>query len=270
MSPLRRAAAAILVLLVLSGCSSPPPPNDGAAKPPTYPNWPETLAGFRFRWTAEPGIDLLTGPAVPLRAYLESYRVGYFTPRSREKRPRFVAYPGFFNAVAEPPGVGRNIPFQISEAWPFPGRPYPPRQKYGTEYFHVLQIDPIDGGYRAYVCDGRYNTFEHDRHSNQYVTELGLGSKNYYDLVRIWRVELHEAGPTTTDDGLQKGPNPAPLGDVFGNWKITASDKGFWGMPGSAEIREYEPVANELHASCVLSVGTLGVYLTVPHGDRIG
>jgi hypothetical protein len=250
----RLTAAASATLLVLAGCASAPPPDDGAPKPPAYPNWPETLAGFRFRWAAEPGVDLLTGPAVPLRAFLEAYRVGYFTPRSREERPRFVAYPGFFDAVAEPTGVGPQIPFQISEAWPFPGRPYPPRPEYGTEYLHVLQIDPIDGGYRAYVCDGRYNTFEKDRTSNRYVSALGPGSKNYFELVQIWRVELHTAGPTATNDGLQKGPNPAPIGDVFGNWKVTASDKGFWGMAGTPETREAAKVADEQHYRCLRSM----------------
>jgi hypothetical protein len=205
---------------------------------------------LRFRWAAEPGIDLLAGPAVPLRAYVESYRIGYFTPRSRDERPRFVAYPGFFDAVAEPTDDEGKIPYQISHAWPFPGTAYPPDPVYGTEYLHVLQIDPIDGGYRAYVCDGRYNIFIQDRKSHRYELELGPGSKNYYQLVRIWRVDLHAAQPTTID-GLHKGPNPAPIGDVFGNWKITATDTGIWGMRGTDEAREAGDVANEQHSRCL-------------------
>jgi hypothetical protein len=37
------------------------------------------MASFRFRWTAEPGIDLLTGPVPPLRAFVVSYWVGVDT-----------------------------------------------------------------------------------------------------------------------------------------------------------------------------------------------
>jgi hypothetical protein len=30
------------------------------------------LSEQRYQWTASPGIDLVTGPAVPIRAYMES------------------------------------------------------------------------------------------------------------------------------------------------------------------------------------------------------
>lgn len=90
----RAARLCISIILVVSGLAGfvvtqrrePPPP---------YPNWPETLSYFRFRWSADPGIDLLSGPAVPLRAYLESYRLAYFTVGIN------AAYPGFEHAVPE-------------------------------------------------------------------------------------------------------------------------------------------------------------------------
>lgn len=50
--------------------------------------WPESLEDLRFRWSAEPGINLLSGPAVPLRAYLESHRIGDMT------RNTDLVYPG--------------------------------------------------------------------------------------------------------------------------------------------------------------------------------
>jgi hypothetical protein len=65
-SKLRRiAVVGCAVALALAGCSSEPAPSVPAAPEPTYPNWPTTLDDFRFRWTAEPGIDLLTGAAGP-------------------------------------------------------------------------------------------------------------------------------------------------------------------------------------------------------------
>jgi hypothetical protein len=160
----RHIATTLVALVVLSGCTTPTDHSPAPSKPPTYPNWPELLEGFRFRWTAEPGIDLLTGPAVPLRAFVESYWVGVDTSDvDSDVASNFASYPGFLNTVAQRPGVEGTIDYQITYAWPFPGMTYSGEPLYGNEYLHVLRIDPIDGGYRAYVCDGRYNTFFHDR-----------------------------------------------------------------------------------------------------------
>ena len=35
----------------------------------------------------------------------------------------------------------------------------PPGPFYGNEFFHILELTPIEGGYRAYVCDGLYKIF---------------------------------------------------------------------------------------------------------------
>ena len=77
---LGRLGAALMLALGLVACTadeSPVPEPAGTE----FPNWPESLQDLRFRWTAEPGIDLLTGPAVPLRAYLESHRIGQTSRR---------------------------------------------------------------------------------------------------------------------------------------------------------------------------------------------
>jgi hypothetical protein len=248
-SVIRRIVTVVLAAMILAGCS---PSHDSAPpQPPTYPNWPDLFAGFRFRWSAAVGIDLLTGPAVPLRAFLESVRVGESTEDlTKASSPKFTAYPGFFNAVSEPTDVEGRIPFQITQAWPFPGAVYDNQPLYGNEYFHVLQIDPIDGGYRAYVCDGRYNVFLQDRKTKQYLSILGPGTKDYFALVRIWRVELRQpaAAPAPVP---QKGPNPAPLGDEFGTAKITASSTGLWGMRGTDEARNAGDVVTEQHRRCL-------------------
>ena len=60
-----------------------------------FPNWPASLNEFRFHWAAEPSVDIATGAAVPIRAYLESYYVASFSANLDN------VYPGFMRATPE-------------------------------------------------------------------------------------------------------------------------------------------------------------------------
>jgi hypothetical protein len=51
------------------------------------------LNDFSMAWSAEPGIDLTEGPAVPVRAHMESYLLAWVTGDDR------YLYPGFAKAV---------------------------------------------------------------------------------------------------------------------------------------------------------------------------
>ncbi len=100
-------------------------------------------------------MDLVSGPAVPLRAYLESYRIGQLTGDIG------AAYPGFDRAVPASPSPDSDAPVQLGVIRPDPeAEPFgPPGPFYGNEFFHILELTPIEGGYRAYVCDGLYKIF---------------------------------------------------------------------------------------------------------------
>src|SRR5690349_7572273 len=80
---------------MLVACSpqhdDPPPPPAPATPLAGWSN--ELVADLRMRWTAAPGIDLLAGPAVPLRAYLESRSLVFMTGDMDD------LYPGFDRAV---------------------------------------------------------------------------------------------------------------------------------------------------------------------------
>lgn len=242
---LGRLGAALMLALGLVACTadeSPVPEPAGTE----FPNWPDSLQDLRFRWTAEPGIDLLTGPAVPLRAYLESHRIGDMTGNAED------AYPGFTRAVPHP-GKPRDAPRSNlpKELWgiqpassPFGlGAGYPPNTRfYGNEYFHVLELSPIAGGYRAYVCDGQYRIFHENESTNTFepIYPSWVTDVADFNAVDVWRVEFtdHPSPPTPDAPPMvatdQKGPNPAPLGDVFGPWHISGADRaGFWGPSGS-------------------------------------
>ena len=192
--PLLAIAASICVL---AGCthSQPPQPQQ------QFANWPSDMDGVRIRWSAEPGIDLLTGAAIPVRAYLESWIVGFLSRVPSEK-----LYPGFERAV---PDDIRPDKVETRKKGPF----------YGTEYFHILALNPVQNGYRAYVCEGRYNVFHPTVSIPGKYVSLDDGAYILADTIRPWRVDLSKR-PGNEVTAPQKGTLPAPVQDVFGGWHI--------------------------------------------------
>lgn len=227
-----RWCAVLFLVIGLTGCQSDEPPA------PTFANWPQNLSDFRFRWAAEPGVDLLSGPAVPLRAYLESYRIAQFTGDIG------TAYPGFDRAVPELPARKPDPPAQLEAIRPPPDveRFGPPGPFYGNEFFHVLEITPVEDGYRAYVCDGLYKILREGDERGKYVSVVkyaashtGLSDVNG---MKVWRVEFTDSSPAADAPAKvteQSGANPAPAGDVFGPWRITGASDIAWGTNMSHE-----------------------------------
>lgn len=231
MSTVRRCAALLLAVAGLAGCHA-----EEAPLAPTFANWPQSLGDFRFRWAAEPGVDLASGPAVPLRAYLESYRITQLTDDSG------AAYPGFARAVPEalPRNSKASTQNELVDIRPSPDtEPFgPPGSFYGNEFFHILELTPIGGGYRAYVCDGLYGIFREGEEKGQYESVVGYQHDSRAGLgdvegMKVWRVEFTDSSPAADAPAMvtdaQRGPNPAPTGDVFGPWRITGASDENWG-----------------------------------------
>ena len=96
----RSFASLILVAsMALAGCSL------FGSRQPAPQRWGGMVSDLRVQWDAEPGIDLLTGVAVPVRAYLESSDLAQYTGNLDD------AYPGFTRAV--PPMSHQKAPM-----WP--------------------------------------------------------------------------------------------------------------------------------------------------------
>ena len=223
-----RRCAVVLLVAGLTGCQGQEP------REPTFANWPASLSDFRFRWAAEPGVDLLSRPAVPLRAYLESYRLTQLTADTG------TAYPGFDRAVpqASPPSSRASTRAELVNIRPLPdAEPFgPPGPFYGNEFFHILELTPIEGGYRAYVCDGLYKIFREGSERDKYESVVGYDSRtglNDVNGMKVWRVEFTDTPPAADAPSMvtdaQRGPNPAPAGDVFGPWRITGASDFNWG-----------------------------------------
>ncbi|KUI06043.1 hypothetical protein [Mycobacterium sp. IS-3022] len=167
-------------------------------------------------------------------------------------------YPGFERAVprvSKPIGESTSdLPFELWFIQPATDSSLAfkqPMRFYGTEYFHILEIKEIDGGYRAYVCDGLYGTFRDGDNPGTYqpIYTLKDNTPTQDDnAVKVWRVEFTDH-PTPPDPDAppivtvpQKGPNPAPLGDVFGPWHITgANPYTSWGPTVGPDARHSGP-----------------------------
>jgi len=244
----------MLMMLGLAGCHTH---RNVANEPitPTFPNWPKVLNDFRFRWSAEPGIDLVSGATVPLRAYLESYRVAEFTLDPN------ATYPGFQRAV--PPGPSDTVafdraPWQLRYIRPSANPELafgPPGRFYGNEYFHVLELTRFDAGYRAYVCDGFDKVFRDG--GGDYRPDIGERAGKYVPVVGhsvspgvlVWRVEFSDQPSDPSAPAAvtvaQKGPNPAPVGDVFGPWHINGASIRLWGdVHYSVEMTDQQEQCN--------------------------
>ncbi|MUM16524.1 hypothetical protein BI330_09040 [Mycobacterium sp. CBMA 623] len=247
---MRRAlqCVAAVVLVFTGGCRPDPVPTP-APTSPQRPAWADKLADFRFRWTAEAGMSLDTGWAVPLRAYLESRRRTYYTPTANYTPNLDAAYPGYLRATPEPlvyrspewketPSPQRDIRADTGTPGYVTGSGGPVQGVAGNEDLHVLRIEPLSSGFRAFVCDATYRVYKKTSNTSQFLPVFYEANDGPFDpdLVntQVWRIEFSDRDPRagTTPPAPttpQRGPSPTPRDDVFGPWFVTGAEFAqFW------------------------------------------
>lgn len=262
------ACAALIIALVAFTISSCNSRHDSAHESPTppaaeFPNLTPLAANMRFHWSADPGIDLYKGPAVPIRAYLESFFLINLLANPD------AGYPGFKRAVPYPPDGVFNIKRinnpapRIDQSTSVIG-PYLDKPLYGVDYLHILRITPIPDGFSTRVC----------------VAEQGLylvtPEKKYRPMfsgseLKPWvmRVDFSDQTPTTgppapaSPTAPQRGPLPAPAEDVFGPWVATAGRPlPEWFTPDGKSGKD--PETDALEQQCTTSMQTPGLQLPGP------
>lgn len=214
----RQAITAFGVAAMFVGaCARPQPPT---AVPPKVP-WTGLLAEQRDVWSAEPGIDLVTGPAVVVRAYLESRAL------ASQMGDIGYVYPGFAHAVApndpashdyflNPPPVTQNL-------WPDPSGGPIRHPSVGTGRDHILRIDRSGQQVTAVVCAWTYGTAFNvgdGRYSNDPANPNGTHGSD--DGIFTEWLSMTAPAPDAASLPLppQQGPEPAPADDVFGGWRV--------------------------------------------------
>lgn len=179
------------------------------------------LADEHYQWTAGPGIDLLTGPAVPVRAFLES-RLDSQTMHNLD-----YAYPGFDRAVAE--SEDRNDIFTRNLRPDVSRGSASDAVRIGTNRFRIDSMTRAGATFTAVVCNYRYR-LALEQENGTFVSVV-------HNTVANDGIDALQIRMTAPADGVdsslpaQEGPAVAPAVDVFGDWKIT----GFLTLYGGPE-----------------------------------
>lgn len=244
-----------VAILLLTGCGQERRPSTPSREGRQASNWPETLNNFRFQWSAEPGVDLARGHAVPLRAYMESWLVVSYTAGNTDN-----SYLGYKRATLPPVPTGSTafnaLPMQQQMIRVFEdGDSAPGEQIVGNEELSILSLEPIPLGFRAVVCESTFGVYRKTAAGFAPLRKAGVTSPDRADPknMTVWRVEFSDrdprmtAQPPPTPTEPQTGPLPAPLNDVFGPWFVTGSGPlEFWWAADSPGVTDGSPQARQL------------------------
>jgi hypothetical protein len=222
---LRRVVALSMIsLLPVAGCSSHS--HSGAESPtpatPKPAGWPTTLNDFTMVWSAEPGMDVTTWPAVVVRAYTESYLLARLTADEK------YLYPGFKQSVD--PNQPLDHPTGNRFLWPkTDGQPESPWV--GTEQAHILSISTSGRDVTVVVCEYLFGAANVDRNGKYSPLIADPPPDSGIDPMRLTLTAPTDAGPSKP---AQQGPARTPSVDVFNGWRITSHQGGWFAEYGDS------------------------------------
>jgi hypothetical protein len=170
------------------------------------------LAEQSYQWSAGPDVDLTAGPAVPIRAYIES-RLDAQTMGNLD-----YAYPGFDRAVAPVTDDDRGDILK-NNLRPDVDRGPVEKPPVGDNLFRIQVVTRAGATATATLCNYRYRTaLENDNGSFSSVASTFRND----DGIDAMRLTL--TAPSNGESQLprQAGPAVAPTVDVFGSWQISS------------------------------------------------
>lgn len=170
---------------------------------------PPAFVEYSVRWSAPPGVDLTSQPAVAVRAFFESaYLASSLAPR--------YGYPGFAEQVS-PPNQWRA--FNIADF-----RPEDMPLVTGTQYMHLARLDfePAAGHWNAVVCTWSNGLTQKSDDGRQKIG--GPSSINDVTPATIsLRPPEGVADPASGPYPAGRGPSRYPVTDIFGGWRTVAA-----------------------------------------------
>ena len=154
---------------------------------------------YNVRWSADPGIDLLSRPAVVARAYVESYYLAI------HGHALSAGYPGFAEATSQ---QGDRVDFDHSNDPEL-------EQLVGTQFEHLLALTPNEDGWVATVCSGNYTVMAEK--DGRYFNLTGPSPQA--ETVRI--VIPEQTQSVASERIVAEGAQRAPSADVFAGWTVS-------------------------------------------------
>jgi hypothetical protein len=174
---------------------------------PDAGRWPALNSDLTYVWSAEPGIDLLSGPAVIVRAYFESVMI------ADESGDEKLLYPGFDRAVANEADIKPGS----LQLWPALGGAYG-KERVGTMRDHVLRITNEGPNTEVVVCHWTWGIATLQENGTYWS-----GSENPGPDAGVNAMRFILLPPAVATQQLppQRGPSKYPFDDVFGGWRVT-------------------------------------------------
>lgn len=208
----------IAILCVTASCDSMRHAGQGSPTPMARASgWPTTLNDFTVVWTAEPGIDVTTGPVVAVRAYAESYLLASITGDDR------YLYPGFQQSVD--PNQSIDHPTGTQFLWPkLDTREHP---WVGTDQVHISSVTTSGRDVTVLACEYTFGTAQLAR--DGYEPNIALPPpRSGISSMRITMTAPAKPAPQFP----RLGPARAPSVDVFNGWRITSHQGGYFAETG--------------------------------------
>lgn len=198
----------VCFIFAVAGCTSDP----ARESPPPPAGWPTALNDLTVSWTADQGVDLTTGPAVVVRAYIESYILAYLTDDQK------YLYPGFRDAV-DASASGKSS--AAKALWP---ESHSAATWVGTARHHLLRVTRSGQDVTVLGCLYTYGT---GRYEDGAFKANGAGIKPNSGIQPL-RIMLRAPEKENSDLPPQKGPSRAPFTNVFDGWRVTGYEGGYF------------------------------------------
>ena len=221
----------LLTSTVFAGCTRQQGSDESVQR------WAGVLADLRVHWDAKPGIELVTGVAVPVRAYLESRLLAQYVGKLDQ------TYPGFARAV--PPNEPKDSP-NVSARDRQPPLEFPlDAPLFGNITYYIQAVERSGHDVTVTVCNFNYAAAE--QHNGKFVAFDNTGPIESRG-VNTFRVLLTApAEESTSALSPQAGPANSPTNDVFGEWQVT----GFLVATGTEYVKSHWPDFEADRAACV-------------------
>ncbi|WP_157890504.1 hypothetical protein [Mycolicibacterium goodii] len=200
----------------------------------------ELISDLSYVWSAEPGIELTSGPSVAVRAYVESLE------RVQQTGDIDNFYPGFQTAVA--PNAPEGGPRDAIGLWPDTDHAAS-SPRVGTSKEHILNITTQGDSVTVVVCGWYYGTALRVSEDSYAFNPNNASPPAETAGISAMRVTLARTnGNPTPDLPPQAGSASQPSDNVFGQWRITGK---LAGLGTTSRGLELWPTYPQDEAQCI-------------------